>query len=225
MKKVVIVIPAYNPDGHLEKLICDLKEQEYEKIVVVNDGSEKTEIFNKIKEKVILLNHEKNQGCGRATKTGLAYVEERFKGTLGAITVDADGQHVIEDINKVYEKFLEYPEKMILGSRALEKEKTPLRSRLGNRMITKMLKKKTKRIIRDTQSGLRAIPKKYLQDFQNIQGERYEFIIQSVIYCIKNNIEIVEVPIQSIYHNKNKGSHFRTFKDSKMIYQALKNAF
>ena len=225
MKKVVIIIPAYNPDNRLEKVLQDLQEEGYNQIVVVNDGSGKTEIFDKIKDQVILLKHEINQGQGRAVKTALAYVEKHFEEILGVITVDADGQHVIEDINRVYEVFLQNQEKLVLGSRGFEKEKTPLRSRLGNRMMTQMLKQKTKKIIRDTQTGLRAIPKKYMGAIQNVQGERFDFAIQILIYCIKNGIEIVEVPIQSIYHNKNKGSHFRIFKDSKMIYQALKNAF
>lgn len=225
MKKVVIVIPAYNPDDRLEKVICDLKSQEYVDIVVVNDGSKINEVFNKIEDKVILLKHEINKGQGRAVKTGLDYVKKHFLKTKGVITVDADGQHVIEDINKVYEKFLQYPEKMIIGSRNFKKENTPFRSRLGNKLITRMLEKRTKKVIQDTQTGLRVIPNKYFDDIQKIEGERFDFAIQFIIYCIKNDIEIIEVPIQSIYFDKNRGSHYRPIKDSKIIYKSLKDAF
>lgn len=224
-KNVVIVIPAYNPNSHLENIIRDLKESGYRKIVVVNDGSKTKEIFYKIKEEVMVLNHEKNKGYGRALKTGLSYIDEHFPETLGAITVDADGQHAIEDINKVYEKFLEYPEKMIMGIRRLGKDNTPLKSRLGNKIIAQMVKKKTKKNIQDTQTGLKAIPKEYLKIFKIIEGDRYEFTIQVLIYCIKHNIEMIEVPIQTIYYDKNKTSYFKPIKDSIMIYKALKKAF
>lgn len=224
-KEIVVVIPAYNPNEKLIEVVKDLKNNEYENIVVVNDGSKDLDIFNKIEKDVIILNHEENKGYGRAIKTGIKYAEENFKDTKGVINVDADGQHVIEDINNLYSKFIENPQSLIIGSRILKRKNVPFKSKIGNMIMTKILEKKTKRKIEDTQTGLRIIPKKYLKDFLKIKGERYEFTIQIIIYCIKNNIKILEVPIQSIYFDNNKKSSFRLIKDSLIVYKAIKKAF
>ena len=52
---IALIIPAYNPDNNLEKLIRDIKENSYNKIIVINDGSEKDEIFKKIETSVIII--------------------------------------------------------------------------------------------------------------------------------------------------------------------------
>lgn len=211
---VAIIIPAYNPDENLNKLIKDLEENKYVKIIVINDGSEKTEIFKQIEESVTILEHKKNQGKGRAIKTGINYCLENFNDIIGAITVDADGQHLIEDVNKIYNALENNRNSIILGSRDFKSKQIPFRSKIGNIIFSKILKRKTGIKISDTQTGLRGIPIKYLNDFKEIRGERFEYETNVILNCIEKGINIIEVRIQSIYINKNKSSHYRIIKDS-----------
>ena len=72
--KVVPIIPALNPDDKLIKLVEELKNT-FKDIIIVNDGSDSDEIFNKIKKNngCIILTHDVNKGKGEGLKTAFKY--------------------------------------------------------------------------------------------------------------------------------------------------------
>lgn len=219
-ENIVIIIPAYNPSRELINLIDNLIQNKYEKVIVINDGSKKTEIFNNLGEKVIILEHKKNLGKGVALKTGMKYCLEKFQDIEGIITVDADGQHLIEDINKLNNKFKHNKNCVILGSRNFSDKEVPLKSKIGNLIFRNLLEKKEKIKINDTQTGLRAIPAKYIESLINIKGERFEYETNMILYFIKNNVNILEEEIKTVYINKNRLSNYRSILDSiKIILQ------
>ena len=218
---IVIIIPAYNPDETLYELIQKLKQNEYKKIIVVNDGSSKIEYIQRIKPWVSLIENKTNQGKCMAIKLSMEYCLENFSSVIGIITVDADGQHLVEDINKIYEVFRKNPTSVILGSRDFTQKGIPLKSKIGNRLFSKFLQYKTKVMIRDTQTGLRAIPITYIQQVKVIRGTRFEYETNMLLYYIRNHINIKEVAIKNIYINKNKASNYKPIKDSIKILQQL----
>ena len=156
-----------------------------------------------------------------ALKTGFKYCLENEKTIKGIITLDADGQHTIEDVNKIYEKFRSNNTNVILGSRDFSGKDIPLRSKIGNIMISKIVKRKTGIEIKDTQTGLRAIPIQYIKDFEEIEGAGFEYETNMILNCINKKIEIIELPIKTVYENNNKMSHFKSIKDSAKIYRAV----
>lgn len=218
---IVVIIPAYNPDEKIYEILKDLKTNEYTKIIVINDGSKSTEIFEKIEEDVTIITHEKNEGKGQALKTGFQYVLDNFNDIIGVITVDADGQHLIQDINKIYKKIVKDTDSVILGSRNLKDKNVPFRSKIGNLTFSKILEKRTKIKITDTQTGLRAIPIQYLKDFINIKGKRFEYETNMILTCLKNNIKIIEENIESVYIDNNKSSNYKIIKDSIKICNSI----
>lgn len=218
---ITILIPAYNPTEILEELVEKLKENGYTNIVIVDDGSNTKEIIKKVEKNAIILTHNKNLGKGRALKTGLKYCLDNMHNLLGIITVDADGQHLVKDINKIYRRMLENPESLVLGSRDFSRANIPLRSVVGNKIMSLIFKQKIKAQIKDTQTGLRAVPIKYISEFNKIEGNRFEYETNMLLYAIKHNIEIIEEPIESVYINKNKTSHFKIIEDSKKIIKMI----
>lgn len=218
---VAIIIPAYNPSKELYNLIEDLMKSQYTKIVIINDGSENTKIFEELAEKVKIITHKSNKGKGIAIKTGIEYCYDSYKNIIGIITVDADGQHRIEDINKVYNKFYLEKNAIILGSRNFKAKNIPLKSKIGNKIFRYILNLKTKVKIKDTQTGLRAIPFCHLEQLTNIKGERFEYETNVILYAIKMNIKISEVDIQGVYINKNKSTNYRAIRDSIKIMLQL----
>ena len=102
MKNTWIVIPAYNEETTLPKVIKSLKDDGYHKILVVDDGS--TDNTYKIAKELakVAVRHEINRGLGGALGTG---IEGAVR--LGAeyiVTFDADGQHDPEDLKKLLNK-------------------------------------------------------------------------------------------------------------------------
>ena len=145
-----LIIPAYQPDLNLVKLVRLVHAKSDLHIIVIDDGSDadKKVIFDKLEGLATVLTHEHNQGKGQALKTAYAYILER--GTYGSIvTADADGQHKIWDIFRVVNQSQEHPGTLILGARAFS-GKVPLRSAFGNKLTRFLFKQQTGVAVSDT---------------------------------------------------------------------------
>ena len=220
MKNITILIPALNPDKRLVSLINDLINNNFYNIIVINDGSDikHEKYFKEIEKDVILLTHSNNLGKGRALKTGFNYYLNNIKNNIGIITVDADGQHQIKDIEQLYNCIKNNSNSLILGCRNFKQNNIPFRSRFGNIITKQIFKFLTGINIKDTQTGLRAIPNNYLSKLLTIDGEKFDFETNMLIYAKQENISILEQEINTIYIEKNKSSHFNPLIDSLKIY-------
>lgn len=214
---MIIVIPAYNPDFHLLEVIKDMKKLNYP-IILVNDGSDNSNYFNKVKSNVILLNHKVNKGKGAAMKTALEYAKTMKAD--GIIFVDADGQHKLKDVEKLINLFKKNTDSYILGYRTFYK-KVPLRSKIGNNITRFMFKLFTHHKIKDTQTGLRVVPFNDIDFLLKIDGNRYEYEMNMLIEIVKSK-KYIEEEIETIYiDDKNSTSHFKVIRDSFLIYKIL----
>lgn len=229
-KKILILIPALNPPKEFINYIELLIENNFKNILVVNDGSEKSydEIFEKIqlKKECTILKHEVNEGKGKAIKDGLNYFKnlENIDDFIGVITVDCDGQHLVKDILNVSKKMFEEENSLLLGTRKFD-ENVPLKSSFGNKATSNVFKILYGIQISDTQTGLRGIPKSLIEDFLNLNGNRYEYEMNMLIECVLKNIKIIEIPIETVYIDSNSNTHFRPIKDSLSIYWRIFNSF
>ena len=224
MDDIFIIIPSYKPDKEIMWQFLKLLKQRFKKIIVVNDGSgeEYNDFFNQIenKEKIVVLKHYLNFGKGRAIKTAFNYIlNHKDNNTIGTITADCDGQHKVEDIVKCAEKLRKEPNKLIIGTRNFDESHVPIKSRYGNKLTRTIIKIFVGMSITDTQSGLRGFGIEVMKKVLLTKGERYEYETNMLIDCKENNIDILEIPISTVYINKNSLSHFNPIKDSMMIYK------
>lgn len=215
-KRVIILIPAYNPEKELVEIV---KKLQANKIIVVNDGSESTKYFEEIKQYCEIINNEKNMGKGVALKRGFTYIIEKYPNVHGVVTADADGQHLVDDIEKIKRTLQKSESKIVLGTRNFKEKQVPIINKVGNIFISYVFYRKTKVKINDTQTGLRGIPKKYLNEIIKIPGERYEYEINQLKFFAKN-VEIVQVKIATVYSKKIKSS-FKRIKDSIKVLKAM----
>lgn len=219
-KNITILIPAYNPTKDLIPLTNGLLQNNFN-VVVINDGSntESNEIFSKLDSKIKFIEHPQNMGKGQALKTGFEYILNNIP-CKGVITADADGQHLLSDIIKLAEELDTNSTSLLLGSRKLD-DTTPFKSKAGNTITRMVFKLATRVTVYDTQTGLRGIPFKYLKDFLKIEGQRYEYEINMLIYCAKNKIPMKEITITTVYIDNNKASSFKLIRDSVKIYKCI----
>jgi hypothetical protein len=91
----------------------------------------------------------------------------------GLGTADADGQHKPADIVRVTQALLEARGRVVLGSRSFAAH-MPLRSRVGNSLMRYIFALVTGAKLADTQTGLRAFPRKLMPELLALNGERYE---------------------------------------------------
>ena len=215
----LIFIPAYKPDGRLTEL-CRKLSGTYS-VLVVDDGSGKDfdAVFESTADFATVLRYEKNRGKGGALKYGFSKIPELFPDADYIITADADGQHTPEDIAKVAERVKETGG-LVLGSRKFT-GKVPARSAFGNTLTRFVFKVASGASVRDTQTGLRAFGKEYLERFSTLKGDRYEYEMTQLMYCAAEKIPMTEVDIETIYENDNETSHFNPLKDSFKIYKVI----
>lgn len=86
-----------------------------------------------------------------------------------------------------------------------------------------MLKLSTGMGIKDTQTGLRGYPRSLLRWLLSVDGDRFEYELNLLLSAKDNGIGIRQIPIETIYDNRNKGTHFRPVRDSvKVLAPILK---
>ena len=218
-----ILIPAYQPSEALIQLVSKLRQLcPNQRIIVVNDGSDsnKNPIFSQLHHFTTeVLHHTENLGKGQALKTGFRYwLTTSLSTEPGVITADADGQHVPQDIYRVQTAFIKHPTALHLGVRYFNKHSTPWRSRLGNRFTRLILRLFTKVPLKDTQTGLRAIPKKLIPTLLDLKTAGYDFELDMLLAAQKKCLSIQQIEIKTVYIDNNAASHFNPFIDSIKIY-------
>lgn len=194
------------------ELINDLSELDFS-VVVIDDGSGSgfDAVFDQAAAYADVQRYTPNRGKGEALKHGLRYIKQHFHAPYTVVTADADGQHRVEDIVKVCEMSMTHPDSLILGKRDLDKS-TPIKSRIGNGISRVLYHLTTGRKVYETQTGLRAFSDKLLPRFTELPGRRYEYEIDMLLDA--SELDIVEVPIQTVYFDNNAASHFRPFEDT-----------
>ena len=235
--RYIALIPAYEPDEKIKKLAYELTEKGFD-IVVVDDGSgpDFAALFEELSQKATVLTHVINRGKGAALKTGLNYINKYMAYTesvltpAGAetvsgrdaviVTVDADGQHLPDDVLRVAEISAQRRDALVLGSRALS-EDIPVRSRFGNTVTRHVYSAATGVHVHDTQTGLRAFHRSLIPRLLEIEGDRYEYEINMLMQLAAEGVPIIEERIETVYEDNNSGSHFRTVRDSFRVYKEI----
>lgn len=219
---MVVVIPAYQPDEKLRTLVLELREKTDYDLIIVNDGSDKSkrELFDSLEPYAKILHHSANRGKGAALKTAFTYIYDQYPADEGVVTIDADGQHLPDDIIRVCRTWEAAPERLVLGSRQFS-GKVPFKSRAGNAITRFVFAISTGVKVFDTQTGLRAFGVFRIPMMLEMKGDRYEYEINVLLYATRHRIPIEEVTIQTVYIEDNKSSHFNPIRDAWRIYKMI----
>jgi glycosyltransferase involved in cell wall biosynthesis len=222
---IAVIIPTLNPDGRLAELVSKLCSMGAKEIVIINDGSSENSkpIFPMLEKQcgVVVLHHPVNRGKGAALKTGIRYLLTNRPDLIGCVTADADGQHTPEDMARVALCLAENSSHLILGTRDFSGENVPWKSRAGNRITSAVFRLQTGRRCMDTQTGLRGISASLMEKIVDIPGDRYEYEMNVLLFATDKDIPFLTVPIQTVYIDENRASHFRAVKDSALVYAGI----
>ena len=223
-ERCVIILPSLNPNEKFDRVVDGLLDAGFQKILIVDDGSDAAhqKHFERAKTfpQCTVLHHPVNLGKGRALKDGFAAALKQFPEAEGIITIDGDGQHLTKDIIACGERMLREKTQVVLGCRDFDLPGVPARSVAGNKTTSRMFRLYGIRLS-DTQTGLRAIPKKYLQRFCNVAGERFEYETNMLLKMKHWKIGFSEQPIETVYEDENSGSHYNAVKDSWRIFKIM----
>lgn len=206
-----VVIPSYNNDIYIEKLLLDVYEY-CNDVIVVNDGcTDRTpEILAKYKT-LHVITFTENKGKGEALRSGFKYALN--KGFNYAITLDSDGQHFAKDIPAMLSLLETEPDALVIGSRQSDTDNVPRKNSFANRISNFWFRIETGVKLPDTQSGFRLYPITALKGIRTFSG-RYEYELEIIVKASWKGIKIRSVPIDVYYPpGDERITHFRPFVD------------
>lgn len=219
-QRYAIVIPSLNPGEELAGYVKSLRAIMNCPIVLVDDGSDERRraIFSncaKAAADVTVLTHDVNRGKGRALKTAFAHILENHPEVAGCVTCDSDGQHAPDDVARALSTLEANPEALVLGCRAFDMSNVPWKSRFGNKWSRTLFTLATGISVTDTQTGLRAFPASMMRELLDCPGERFEFETHMLLRL--HGRPVVQIPIQTLYIDGNRETHFSPWRDSPRI--------
>lgn len=194
-KDVLVVMPAYNEEARIASVIEDLKREEFNNILVVDDGST-DDTGNLAREfGCVVLTHLVNLGYGAGLRTGFDFALSRGYDTV--ITFDADGQMLAKDAIRLYKKSEEGFD-YVYGYRNFNVRGVPLLRKIVvffADILTALLSGK---YIKDTQSGLRCIKTRLLRRFR-LQSRGFSISSELVVEAVRNGVIPKSVTIDAVY--------------------------
>jgi glycosyltransferase involved in cell wall biosynthesis len=217
---MVILIPAYEPDAKLVRLVESIRFRAPRlAIVVADDGSgpDYASVFTACRSLGCeVIGHDTNRGKGFTLKEGFAHIVRAYPAD-DVVCADCDGQHTLEDILRVAAAVGGQGDGMVLGARQFAGD-VPVRSRFGNSVTRMVFGAATGRHLQDTQTGLRGYASNMLGWLQTVPGDRFEYELELLLAAERLGIPVSEIPIETVYLHGNESSHFRTFADSARVY-------
>lgn len=199
-----IVIPAYNEEKNVGRVLGGLFKLGFRNIVVVDDGSIDQTLAESKKAGACVLRHEVNRGQGAALQTGDEYA--LAQGADMVVHFDADGQFNPADIIPAVEALAKSRADVVLGSRLIDNRSNvpwtkrwvilPV-SRIINRLFTGIK-------LTDAHNGFRALNRKALETIR-ITHDRMAHNSDIIRQIKKNNLKFIEIPVQVLYYKYGQG--------------------
>jgi|TARA_Y100000310_G_C20610040_1_gene777522 glycosyltransferase involved in cell wall biosynthesis len=198
--KIFAVVPAYNEEKGVSKVIKDLKKYKYN-IVIVDDASadNTVKVVNKFKN-LILVKQKTNQGQGAALRIGIKRALK--EGADIIITFDADGQHQAKEIKDLVAPIEKGVADISLGSRFLTKKtKMPLSREIllrGSVLVERIFLGVK---LTDAHNGFRAMSRKAAKKIK-IKENRMAHASEIIKEISRNNLRYAEIPVEIIYNRE-----------------------
>lgn len=204
---ICAVIPAYNEEGHVGSVVRSTQPF-VDRVLVVDDGSSDDTAREARDAGAIVVRHPVNRGLGATLGTGI-HAARRI-GAEVVVTLDADGQHLSEEIPRFVEA-IQSGNDAVLGSRMIEQEgNMPASRRLFQRLSNVLTYILFGLYVSDSQSGFRAFSA-VGADALDIRTDRMEVSSEIVSEINRNRLTWTEVPITAVYteYSLSKGQSFR----------------
>ncbi|MEK7167617.1 MAG: glycosyltransferase family 2 protein, partial [Patescibacteria group bacterium] len=190
-----VVIPVYNEEKMVGKVITDIKNEltksnvNYE-IIAVNDGSSdgSSEALKQI-EGIKYLEHRPNKGYGASLKTGIK--NSQYEKIM---IIDADGTYPVDAIPKLLEKAWDY--ELVVGARDINSSGIPSNRRHAKGFLNKFAGYLAGRKIPDLNSGLRIFSKSIVFKFWELFPNKFSFTSTLTMVCLTHNYETIFIPIE-----------------------------
>lgn len=225
-KKVLFVIPAYNEEKNIKKVLMEIKKEFKEAdIVVVNDCSkDKTrEVVNKCK--VHLIDGIFSMKYSGAVQTGLKYAYQNNYDYV--IQFDADGQHIAKEARKLLDEMIKLDVDIVIGSRYLVDMgySGPILRKYGTYIFRLLIKLFCNVTIADPLSGFQCLNKRVIEKYSKMGGYPEFPDANLVIEMLLQGYKIKEVPVKMRVRKDGESMHNGIVKPIKYMINMIYSIF
>lgn len=201
--RVAAVIPAYHEEKHVGDVVRRALEQ-LDHVLVVDDGSADTTAVNARNAGAEVIVHPQNLGKGESIKTGLRHWLDR--NCIYVLVLDADGQHLPEEIARFLEAASSTRAELLVGTRMSDVREMPLVRRLVNRYMSNKISRLCGQPIPDTQCGFRMVHRSLIPDLLG-GAERFDYETEMLILASRKGCRVESVPITTVYSDEVSSIH------------------
>jgi glycosyltransferase involved in cell wall biosynthesis len=198
-EKIIVIIPAFNEEASIGKVIQEIPEIVSEIIVVSNNSTDRTAEVAKEAGATVLF--EGNKGYGYACLKGMDYISEKSEKPSIIVFLDGDYSDYPAELTQIIQPIITDDLDMVIGTRVSkwrEKGSMTFPQRFGNGLATSLMKLFFNANFTDL-GPFRAI--KYDKLLQlNMQDKTYGWTVEMQLKAIKQNFTYTEVPV----HYKNR---------------------
>lgn len=212
--RFVIAIPALNASGTVGAVVQACRQQGAEEIVVVDDGSTDGTGAVAADNGAHVIRHARNLGKGAALKTAFEYALAR--GCDAVVTLDADGQHLPQDMPKLLATWRETGADLVIGGRAHLFSGMLPRRRIANRVSAWAIGKLSRTGVSDSQSGFRLYSARLLRAFR-LRADGFDMESEVIVRAGCNGFRVATAPIGLGFVDGVATSHYRPLLDSLRI--------
>lgn len=207
--RIWVIVPAYNEAGHLKQFLPKIKEKDLS-VLAIDDGSADETYLAAKKHADIVIKNQKNFGKGLSLRKGIDYLtENKYFDYL--ITMDADGQHNPDDLDKFIKEAKE-KSAFVIGNRMGNPKNMPKTRVITNSFMSWLISKIAGQKIPDSQCGYRLIKREVIEKL-TMSTKKFEIETEMLINISKLGYKIKSIPIESIYH-KNVSSKIKPISDT-----------
>ena len=222
MDKIAVLIPCYNEEKTIEKVVKDAKAALPEAVVYVYDNNSKDRTVEIAKAAGAVIRHEYMQGKGNVIRRMFREIDAQCY-----IMVDGDDTYPMEYAAEMVDKVLNKNADMVVGDRLsttyFTENKRPFHN-FGNSIVRGSINTLFKSEIKDIMTGYRAFSYQFVKTFP-VMSKGFEIETEMTIHAVNNNMQVENVLVD--YRDRPEGSESKlnTYSDGMKVLFTIVRLF
>ena len=222
MDKIAVLVPCYNEEKTVEKVVKDFKKALPEATIYVYDNNSSDKTAELAKKAGAVVRHEYKQGKGNVIRSMFRDIKAECY-----IMIDGDDTYPAKHARKMCDMVLEKKADMVIGDRLSSTyfvENKRLFHNFGNKLVRFFINKLFKNNVKDIMTGYRAFSYEFVKGFP-VLSKGFEIETEMTIHAVDKNYHLVEIPID--YKDRPEGSvsKLNTYKDGFKVLKTIATLF
>lgn len=216
--KIAVLIPCYNEEKTVEKVIKDYKKVLPTADIYVYDNNSKDKTAKIAKKAGAIVRHEYKQGKGNVIRSMFRDIKADCY-----IMIDGDDTYPAENAKEMCDLILEGKADMVIGDRLsstyFTENKRPFHN-FGNKIVRLLINKLFKNNVKDIMTGYRTFSYEFVKSFP-VLSKGFEIETEMTIHAVDKNFKLIEVPVT--YRDRPEGSvsKLNTYSDGMKVLRTI----